>query len=199
MSNEKMVGFGPKQAWLAVRNGRPDTMIAALGLKDLGPVSWRDGVDLAYLTDDRVAVTPPLPGADDVSWALLTGRWLLIWASAVDIADLSRRLDTEVQAFSSYRVGEAHGWERAVNGTLVRSFAYIGQTGEVTRWHGEPDASELAVGLPPQMDMGTEVLIGEADVMRLAGLWSVNPTALDGQPASERLRAAAAGPPAWNE
>ena len=50
-----MVGFGYKQAWLAVRDGDPDAVIAALGLRDLGPVSWRVGADLAHLNQDRLA------------------------------------------------------------------------------------------------------------------------------------------------
>jgi tRNA A58 N-methylase Trm61 len=97
-----------------------------------------------------------------------------------------------VQSFASYRVGEAHRWERAVAGALVRSFAYVGTTGEVTQWEGDPDEAELAIGLPRTMDLGTDVLIGEADVMRLANAWSVDPTTLDGKPATQPLRAAAA-------
>jgi len=33
---ESMVGFGYKQAWLAVRDGDADRLLAALGLRDLG-------------------------------------------------------------------------------------------------------------------------------------------------------------------
>ena len=69
MSTETMVGFGSKQAWLAVRNGDPAAVRAALRLRDLGPVSWRAGIDLAYLTDDRVVITPPLD-----RWVLVPGR-----------------------------------------------------------------------------------------------------------------------------
>src|ERR1700730_18019850 len=92
---EDMVGFGSKQAWLAVRDGDQATPTAVMGLHDLGEVSWRNGVDLAYLTDDRLAVTPPLPGADGASWVLVTGRWLLSPRSTVDIQELSAALDRE--------------------------------------------------------------------------------------------------------
>jgi len=69
-----MVGFGGKQAWLAVRDGDPAQILQALGLRDLGEVPWRDGIDLAHLTDDRVAVTPALPGARDTHWVLVAGN-----------------------------------------------------------------------------------------------------------------------------
>jgi hypothetical protein len=194
---QTMVGFGPKQAWLAVRHGDAAAVGAALGLRDLGPVSWRAGVDLAYLTDDRLVLTPPLPGAGtgagvgDVPWLLVTGRWLLRPAAAPDVAALSARLGTEVQFFASYRVGERHRWERAVDGALVRAFAYVGEAGEVTRWEGDPDDAETAIGLPGTLDDDVDVLVAEDDVLRLAGAWSVDPSALDGRPAPGPLRAAA--------
>lgn len=187
-----MVGFGNKQAWLAFRNGDPATLIATMGLHDLGEVPWRSGIDLAYLTDDRLAVTPPLPGAGESSWVLVTGRWLLSPRSTVDIQELSATLDSEVQSFASYRVGEAHRWARAVHGVLVRSFGYVGELGEVTDWRGEPDSTELAVGLPAAVDEDSEVLISESDVMRVAAAWSVDPSSLDGRPAPGPLRMATA-------
>jgi hypothetical protein len=189
---DTMVGFGYKQAWLAVRDADPDQLTKTMGLRDLGEVSWRSGVDLAYLTDDRLTLTPALPGAGDSAWVLITGRWLLIAASTVDILELSATLDTEVQSFASYRVGEAHRWARAVSGILVRSFAYVGERGEVTDWRGDPDDTELAIGLPATLEPDAGVLVSEADVMRVAGAWSVDPSALDGRPAPGPLRVATA-------
>jgi hypothetical protein len=198
MTTETMTGFGHKQAWLAVRHPDPAAVLAALGLRDLGEVSWRDGVDMAYLTDDRVLVTPPLPGAGGADWTLVAGRWLLGPKSRVDIIELSTVLGTEVQLFVSYRVGERHQWRRAVGGDLIRAFGYVGETGEVTDWRGVPDAGELAAGLPAELDdtedAGGSLLISEADVARVAGAWSVDPTTLDGRPAPGRLRIAAADP-----
>jgi hypothetical protein len=192
---ERMVGFGSKQAWLAVRDIDPPRLIATLGLGDLGEVSWRDGVDLAYLTDDRLALTPRLPGAGDATWVLITGRWLLSSKSNVDMLELSALLDTEVQSFASYRVGEAHRWGRAVSGILLRSFAYVGELGEVTQWRGDPDETELAIGLPTTVtedDGDSVVLVSEADVMRVAAAWSVDPNSLHGRPAPGPLRVASA-------
>jgi hypothetical protein len=192
MQKDAMVGFGGKQAWLAVRDGKPAAVLAALGLRDLGEVPWRAGVDLAHLTDDRVAATPPLPGAGGTSWVLVVGRWLLRPATVLDITDLSALLHTEVQFFATHRVTELHRWQRSVDGEPIRSFGYVGQTGEVTSWLGDPDAAERDAGLPPALDDETTVIVSERDVLKVAGAWSIDPTRLDGRPAPGALRVGAA-------
>jgi hypothetical protein len=193
MAIEQMVGFGGKQAWLAVKSESPADVIAALGLRDLGTVPWRDGIDLAHLTDDRVAVTPPISARPDDQarsavassidgrpddqagapavgdrWVLATGRYLLRPDRPVDVIGLSAALHTEVQYFSTHRVTESHRWQRAADGELIRTFGYVGQTGEVTSWHGEPSTVELEAGLPAELDEESTVLIGEKDVFRVA-------------------------------
>lgn len=183
-----MVGFGGKQAWLAVAGGDAYAVLKALDLEDLGEVSWRDGIDLAHLTDDRVAVTPPLPGARDTLWTLATGRRLLLPAAHVDVVELSAALRTEVQFFATHRVTETHRWLRAVDGELIRAFGYVGQTGEVTTWFGEPGPAERALGLPAEPDEETTVLINEKDVLTVADAWSIDPTTLTGRAASGPLR-----------
>jgi len=191
-----MVGFGAKQAWLAVRDGDPGAVIAALGLRDLGPVPWRDGIDRAYLADDRLVLTPLLPGASGTRWLLAVGRWLLLTDAAVDVAKLSAALGTEVQFFATHRVGELHRWQRAVDGVLVRAFGYRGEVGEVTEWLGAPDEAEAAIGLSRVRADEADVIVSEADVMRVAHAWSVNPSTLDARPAPGRLTIAGSLVPA---
>src|SRR3954454_5866891 len=101
---ETMMAFGHKQAWLAVGDVGQLAVLAGLGLRDLGEVTWRDAVDLAYLTDDRLLITRALPGAGDEQWTLVAGRWLLNPRSNLDIITLSADLATEVQFFATYRV-----------------------------------------------------------------------------------------------
>ncbi len=187
-----MTGFGGKQAWLAVAlpDGGPDALLAALELRDLGTVPWRDGLDLAHLTDDRVAITPPLPGARGVSWVLAVGRRLM--TPGPDVVALSATLRTEVQFFATHRVTELHRWQRAVDGDLVRAFGYVGQSGDVTSWFGDPDPAERDAGLPGVFEPEeTSVLVAERDVFRVAGAWSIDPTTLSG-PAPGPLRMGAA-------
>ena len=190
-----MVGFGTKQAWLAVRSSDPAQVRDALGLSNLGPLSWRAGIDQVYVTDDRIALTPPLPGADGAQWTLVVGRWLFAgeptWPS-VDIAELSARLDTEVQYYGSHRTVDLHQWRRARGGDLVRAFGYLGETGEVIEWHGDPDAAELAAHLPSTVDDETTILVDERDVRSVAAAWSLDPMELTGRPAPGPLLAAAA-------
>lgn len=187
-----MVAFGGKQAWLAVRDGDPVKVLEALGLRDLGEVRWRDGIDLAHLTDDRVAVTPPLPGARDTRWVLAVGRYLLRPDTALDVVDLSARLHTEVQFFATHRVTETHRWQRAVDGEPVRTFGYVGQTGDVTSWYGDPDPAERAAGLPATfVDEESTVLVSEHDVLTVADGWSIDPATLKGE-SPGRLRVGAA-------
>ncbi|GAA0561294.1 hypothetical protein GCM10010172_50620 [Paractinoplanes ferrugineus] len=183
-----MVGFGGKQAWLAVAGVDAYAVLKALGLKDLGEVSWRDGIDLAHLTDDRVAVTPPLPGARDTLWTLATGRHLLSPATSTDVLELSATLHTEVQFFVTHRVTETHRWQRAADGELIRAFGYVGRSGAVTSWHGEPGPVERDLGLPAELDEDSTVLINEKDVLRVADAWSIDPTTLTGRAAPGPLR-----------
>jgi hypothetical protein len=192
MDKDVMAGFGGKQAWLAVRDGDPATVLKALGLRDLGAVRWRDGIDLAHLTDDRIAVTPPLPGAGGALWVLAVGRWLLRPGTVTDVTALSKELHTEVQFFATHRVTELHRWQRSIGGEPVRSFGYVGQTGEVTSWLGDPDPAELGAGLPAELGEETTVLVAEQDVLKVATAWSIDPTRLDGRPAPGPLRVGAA-------
>jgi hypothetical protein len=182
MDTDVMVGFGGKQAWLAVRDGDPAAVLAALGLRDLGDVPWREGIDIAHLTDDRVAITPPLAGARGTTWVLAAGRYLLRPDTVIDLPALSGRLHTEVQFFATHRVTELHRWQRAADGDLIRAFGYVGQTGDVTSWHGDPDPAERAAGLPAAFD----------DVLRVADAWSIDPTTLTGRAAPGPIRVGAA-------
>jgi hypothetical protein len=102
VNGEAMVGFGYKLGWLAVAASDTASILTALGLRDLGPTSWRAGIDLAYLTEDRLAVTPPLPGAGGRDWVLLVGREMLS-VEPVDVVGLSAHLHGEVQRFQTHR------------------------------------------------------------------------------------------------
>lgn len=110
------------------------------------------------------------------------------------MAALSTALDREVQLFVTHRVIDLHRWDRAQDGVTIRSFEYLGEAGAVQRWHGTTQEAELAIGLPLTFDGGPDglsdldrVFVSEADVMRIAAAWSIDPTSLDGQPATSDL------------
>jgi hypothetical protein len=84
-------GFGPETAWLAVAEAGPDAVCDALGLVDTLPIGVADGI--AWAMGEGLVVLPPVDG-----WTLVAGHDLAV-DEAVDVVDLSRRLDTVVQAF----------------------------------------------------------------------------------------------------
>lgn len=149
-----MAGFGYKTGWLAIRDANLTDVLGMLGGRILDVVvAWQEGVDRAYDEADIVVATPLLTGADGGAWLLVARRWVASGHDSTDIAALSAALGCEVQRFVTHRIAEGHSWERAVGGSLVRSFEYVGESGEVTRWHGDPDEVELRVGLPATCDL----------------------------------------------
>lgn len=193
VDSERMVGFGYKTGWLAFDGADQDKIVAALGGQILGLLSWTDGVDRAYGEPDTVLITPILPGAGDTGWILVAGQWIAEHADDLKTAALSAELGGQVQLFVTHRVVELHRWERAADGELVRAFEYVGERGEITRWHGQPQDVELNLGLPavdtrrdPTLDP-LDIHVGEDDLTRIAAAWSVDPTGLEGQPATAGL------------
>jgi hypothetical protein len=128
MDADVMVGFGGKQAgWRSATATR--ARLDALGLRDLGDVRWRDGIDSRTSPTTGWRVTPPLPGARDTRWVLAVGRCVCV-RTCRRRAGSVRTLDTEVQFFATHRVTELHRWQRAADGSTGRAFGYVGQTGE---------------------------------------------------------------------
>jgi hypothetical protein len=78
----------------------------------------------------------------------------------------------EAQYFATHRVVEAHCWALSCDGKLIRGFEYVGEQGEITLDEGQPTEGELALG------EGVLEQPSEADLMQLAGAWSINPSAL---------------------
>jgi hypothetical protein len=118
-------------------------------------VDWRSGLDLAYFTDDRLIVTPPL------------GEWILVLGMALlkdrpDVTGLSATLSTEVQFFSSHRGLQVYRWQRARAGDLLRSF---------TATDGEIDE----LGEASDLERSFGQLVDDGDVHRVAAQWSVDP------------------------
>jgi hypothetical protein len=155
--------FGPKTGWIAVRGVAAATVVAALGLRDARPASWDDGIEAAY--QEGVFVGPPVDG-----WVLAVGFGIL--TGEVDPAELSQRLDAQVQVFRTHRIIESHEWFLAHGGELIRAVRHDGETGQF-RQSGSPTDAERSLPLD-----GPDVIISEDDVFALAGAWSLDPTTL---------------------
>lgn len=185
------MGFGRKTSWIAVRSRTTIQVADALALGQRRLMSYRDGTEAAYTSG--VFITPQIG-----DWTLAHGRELgddiaptgpdfLDW-----LATMSRRLG-EVQYFGTHRVSEWHQWAWAVDGAVTRAYA-VGD-GEVRMFFGDPTAAEIVCGvgtLPQVPDPGVEAETwtdeqwdqwsdttpNEADVMRIAALWSVDPSVI---------------------
>ncbi|CAM3917809.1 hypothetical protein KIPE111705_31525 [Kibdelosporangium persicum] len=168
------VSFGYKATWLAVRDRPADVVADALRMPERGTVGWQDGVEAAY--QGSVLLTPPVDG-----WTLVLSRPgpILPDPSADGFGEWFAKVSVElgtVRSFVTHRVVEIHGWARADQGRVERVYCYLGESGEVTTDVGPRTDEELELGIGDRDGIPTE-----EDVIRLAGLCSVNPAELDGR------------------
>ena len=167
------VRFGYKITWYAAKSCAPEKVIAALRLSDPKPSSWAaalhamDGNDF----DARHTVlVAPLDG-----WTFAIGDKL---AGSTEVAQetplgplraLSKACG-EAQLYGSDRDFDWYLWSRAVNGKVVRAYEYTSSNGETLHDLGERTREEQGVNL---------IAPTEADVVKIAGRWSVDPTKID--------------------
>jgi hypothetical protein len=172
--------FGYKTGWLAVRGARPEDVLAALSLADVQQASWDAGLTAAHGRErdpDLVFVTRPVDG-----WVFAVGLAVLFTDFGSLAAQVSARLGVEAQGFATHRVSETHGWARAIDGRTVREYE-AGDGSIHIHSSGEPTEVERSLGLPQRdADVGWDSdnprLVGEEDVMAVAGAWSLDPTRL---------------------
>jgi hypothetical protein len=185
---DKPIPFGYKVAWFALQTDDAHAVAKALSLRDVRPSTWTEGIETAY--ESAVFVTPPLG-----SWVLAVGRpFFPPGLPEPHVKPLVKKLSSQfltAQYFCTYRVAEGHFWASARKGRLVRGYAYNGCSGE-TQWdEGDQTKEERELGFrffderssdaakPGYWERKDLSLPNETCVMRLAELWSVDPTTLD--------------------
>jgi hypothetical protein len=121
-----------------------------------------------------VFVTPPVDG-----WTLVVLAPSLAEA-ALDLAGLSRRFG-EAQKLATHRVVESHEWQRWVDGSPVRRYWWVGESGEIRLDDGEPATAEGSLAHADDLDgYWDELELPDEDtVLEVAAEWSVDPTTLD--------------------
>lgn len=191
------VDFGYKISWLAVRSDSSAQVAEAIGAVQTTPCNWESGIKLGYKKTSFI--TPPING-----WVLVVGYHpipedeKLIPEVEEKLLKLSRTFG-EVQLFGTHRVVEFHCWSKAVNGKIVRGYAYASEVGETIWVYGEPTPAEpknLFNSLSTEYKANPEAYAGRADidyaneetVTNIARAWSVDPTTL-----SERENVAGLG------
>jgi hypothetical protein len=117
------MGIGYKTAWLAVPAASPQAVADALDLRHRSSMDWTSGTAAAY--GQGVFIAEPVAG-----WTLAHSPIHLratFEGSDPDFPGWLCRLSTllgEVQYFRTDRIGEQHGWARAVDGELIRAYFY---------------------------------------------------------------------------
>jgi hypothetical protein len=171
------IPFGPRTAWLAVDTTDTEALATSLGLQDVGPATWADGLKAS--TQSAVFVTPPL-----ADWTLAVGT-ALFPPDRIEtfvkplVEQLSSRFG-DAQYFCSHLDHGLHAWARAKRGKLVRGYAWLGAK-SLTLWN-------VGRSTPEERQLGYEFVNGrspdgtaadENAVMQVAFLWSIDPTSLD--------------------
>ncbi|MGW0434094.1 hypothetical protein ACWDV4_16335 [Micromonospora sp. NPDC003197] len=188
------MGFGYKTTWIAVRDVTVNDVAAALGLELASPLPWSEGVEAAYR--GGVYVAGPVSG-----WVLAHGADTLsdlLDATTPEFVEQLAQLSAvlgEVQFFGTHRVVEYHAWAHARAGQVLRAYCYVGESGEVPQFVGEPSDAERELGVgtrpaPADLDDLTDdewdewfaTTPDEEHVMQVASRWSVDPSKIDDLP-----------------
>src|SRR5215469_16098931 len=107
--------------WLAVRSRNVHAVQVALGLNNVQPCTWLEGLS----GDEKLFIAPPVKG-----WVLIIGSGLPDPADDVDVCfrfltHLSQKLG-HVQYFKANRVLGHHAWVRVESGRVTRGYAWAG-------------------------------------------------------------------------
>jgi hypothetical protein len=166
--------------WLAVRSRNVHAVQVALGLNNVQPCTWTEGLS----GDEKLFIAPPVKG-----WVLIIGSGLPDPADDVDVCfrfltNLSQKLG-QVQFFKANRVLGHHAWVRVENGEVTRGYAWAGKT----LWNqGMPTRAETEFGLKcfqyfessDQTFEESEIAAANVEkISSLAGRWSLDPASVD--------------------
>ncbi len=184
---DEPVDFGYKIVWIAVKTNKKTEIANILGLKNIQPSNWKNGIKRAYKSD--IFITPQIG-----EWTLIVGMGLPQGDSKESIEKLEKILNklsfefNEAQFFGTHRVVEYHSWMKSVNGKIERIYSYIGESGENIKVFGEPTKPEIGLNLFNSFSKEAELddywerddleYADEELVMKIAESWSINPTKL---------------------
>ena len=168
--------FGYKISWYAIKNETPQSIVEKLKLKVIGESNWQNGIDRVHNLQNSAFVSPPL---DDYV--------LVIGISPDDEHEIVKKHALsfkELQYFGTHRVVEYHAWAKFIDGKIIRSYCYVGESGEVTWCEGDITFEEKSLGFDKfpssteetfsdEFDYGN--LPNEENVLDIAKAWGIDP------------------------
>lgn len=174
---------GATTRWLAIASRNVALVQSTLGLHRTTPCSWEEGLHAAQ--EDRLFISPPVRG-----WILVMGCILPDPSEDVDkcfrlVQWLSRKFG-RVQFFSANRAIHHHAWVLAERGSMVRAYAWGGET----LWNqGKKTKEETDLGMTcldytqsmPEFDFSqsSSNALNTEKLPLLAARWSIDPHAID--------------------
>jgi len=179
------------KAWLAIKAETAQEVQAALGLHHALPCSWAEGLELA--TEEKLFISPPVEG-----WVLVFGAPLPDPADDIDeffkfILDLSRKAGLVIY-FRAERVFDQHAWVKAINGRIVRAYAWADEAlwnqGELTQ--AERDLKLRCEAYSPARELvpphAREAARFNCDRLpALAARWSLDPKSVDARMVKQQI------------
>jgi hypothetical protein len=168
-------------SWLAIKTRRVCKVQSALGLHNVKPCSLAKGMSGA----EKLFISPPING-----WILVTGAGLPDPTDDVDVCfrfvlNLSRKVG-EVQFFHSSRVLQDHAWVCANRGSVIRAYAWAGQTlwkqGLRTAAEKELELKCFDYGETSERNFFSDqdfIALNVEKVPLLAARWSLDPACIE--------------------
>lgn len=194
---EQACAFRWPGSWLAIKSRSSLSVQSALGLHNVKPCSWIQGL----AGEEKLFIAPPVKG-----WILVFGSGLPDPSDDVDVCfrfllDLSRKVG-QVQFFSASRILHYHAWVKADGGRILRAYAWAGRT----IWaQGPRTAAERELGLrcfdyleliePPSFGQPDVASLNADKVPLLAARWSIDPCRIDTR--FLQMERGIAGEPSW--
>lgn len=167
--------FGYKCLWLAIRTTDSEAVVKSLNLEHSRAANWESG--LQAVEHDFAFVSPPVNG------------WVFVISHSLPEAGMDNfapwmewlsHQHGDVRYFGTHRVVDYHAWSWFRDGDELRTYAWLGEQGEVLANNGDVTDEEADLGydyLEAEHDE-MEEFPDEEHVMEVAGEWSINPQTL---------------------
>lgn len=173
----------PCGAWLALKGASKDAIVQALGMTEVTPCTWEDGLrGVTGGKDCRLFVTKPVDGCNLVIGSALPDLAYRTKAASW-VTDLGAYIPS-VYAFACQKNVQVYAFAQVEEQALYRIYAVA--QGSVRSDRGERSDAEEALGytFPANDDQLFEpeglTLPSEETIRALAAFWSVDPASVCG-------------------